>query len=437
MSTDNLDIKIREAASQLEPAYNEKAWDKMEQLLDEHLPQKKRGNRKLFWIFLTIFLVAGSLILFNQTGKKESPINKENKTQEPNVSQDKRHNSNNSSQKNNTTTQNISPKITNQIIKRAPLNSFKNDKQKSSKLKNGSTITTAIRGTLREENDFTAVANSANSKEAIQQNNKAVEERNFINDTTTNPRKPSELREISIAQTPEIDFLNADQKDTATLKESPGKSINIKNTIAKKNKFGNSFFITISAGPDISAVAFDEIGKIKFAYGAGIGYNFGKKWNVRTGFYVEKKMYDAKPSSYHPPERFWYNFPDLKSIEADCKIYAVPVTVSYNFSENASRIWFGGIGIASYFMKKEVYDYHSKNPSGQPSYSTYTISDKNKHYFSIVRLSAGYEKKLGDQISFITEPYLAVPLAGVGYGKVKLYSSGVLLTLKVKPFYKK
>ena len=48
MPTDNLDNKIREAADHLEPAYNEKAWEKMEKLLDEHLPQNKRRNRKLF-----------------------------------------------------------------------------------------------------------------------------------------------------------------------------------------------------------------------------------------------------------------------------------------------------------------------------------------------------------------------------------------------------
>jgi len=54
----------------------------------------------------------------------------------------------------------------------------------------------------------------------------------------------------------------------------------------------------------------------------------------------------------------------------------------------------------------------------------------------VVRLSAGYEKKLTDKISFVTEPYLTVPLAGVGFGKVKLYSSGILFSLNIKPFAK-
>jgi hypothetical protein len=88
-------------------------------------------------------------------------------------------------------------------------------------------------------------------------------------------------------------------------------------------------------------------------------------------------------------------------------------------------------------MKREDYDYFSKNASGQNSYGNYSIKNKNQHYFSSVRLSAGYEKKLGNSISITTEPYLSLPVNGIGYGKVKLYGAGVLFTVNIKPFAKK
>ena len=435
MPIDNFDNKIREAASHLEPAYNEKAWGKMEKLLDEHLPQNKRRDRKLFWIFFILFLAAGSFILFNQIGKKKDSLNKENTSQKSDVNRDENAISTPPFSKNKTTTQIDSSKINRQVIKNSKSNSFKNNNKRSIAANNHAIDTNNTQEKFKEDNSFTAVTITPNPKDKKQENSKAEERNNFIKDTTTNAEKTPEIHNMPVApQLSETDSMDTNRKDTLVVKESP---VKFKNTSDKKNKFSNSFFIAFSAGPDVSAVTIDEIGKINFAYGVGIGYSFGKKWNVRTGFYIEKKVYNAKPSSYDPPERFWYNFPDLKSIEADCKVYAVPVIVDYNFSENSKSLWFGGVGLASYFMKKEVYDYTSKSPSGQSSYRTYSIEDKNKHYFSIVRFSAGYEKKLSDRISFISEPYLAVPLAGVGYGKVKLYSSGILLTLKVKPFSKK
>jgi hypothetical protein len=115
----------------------------------------------------------------------------------------------------------------------------------------------------------------------------------------------------------------------------------------------------------------------------------------------------------------------------------VPLLVNYNFSRNQNHQWFVAAGVASYFMKKEDYDYISKSPSGQTSYNNYTIRNENQHYFSSLKLSAGYEKKLSSKISLITEPYLNLPLTGIGYGKVKLYSAGILFSLNVKPFSKK
>jgi hypothetical protein len=87
-------------------------------------------------------------------------------------------------------------------------------------------------------------------------------------------------------------------------------------------------------------------------------------------------------------------------------------------------------------MKREDYDYFSKNASGQNSYGSYSIKNKNQHYLSSIRLSAGYEKKLANSISITTEPYLSLPVNGIGYGKVKLYGAGVLFTVNVKPFAK-
>ena len=57
MQSDDFDKKIKEAAEHHHPAYEEKAWEQMEKLLDKHLPVKKEDRRRI--IFLLLFLLLG------------------------------------------------------------------------------------------------------------------------------------------------------------------------------------------------------------------------------------------------------------------------------------------------------------------------------------------------------------------------------------------
>ena len=60
--------------------------------------------------------------------------------------------------------------------------------------------------------------------------------------------------------------------------------------------------------------------------------------------------------------------------------------------------------------------------------------NENKHYFSVLDLSAGYNLHLSKTVSLSAEPYLKIPLSGIGVGKVQLNSTGVLFTLGIRPF---
>ena len=59
MQFDFFDKKIKEAAENHHPAYDEKAWTKMEKLLDKHLPQKKDDRRRIIFFLLLFFLLVG------------------------------------------------------------------------------------------------------------------------------------------------------------------------------------------------------------------------------------------------------------------------------------------------------------------------------------------------------------------------------------------
>jgi hypothetical protein len=52
----------------------------------------------------------------------------------------------------------------------------------------------------------------------------------------------------------------------------------------------------------------------------------------------------------------------------------------------------------------------------------------------VLTLSGGYQYNLSNRFAFLAEPYLKLPLTGIGAGKIKLNSTGLLFTAVYKPF---
>lgn len=212
-------------------------------------------------------------------------------------------------------------------------------------------------------------------------------------------------------------------------------SITAKTAATKKNKATNTFFAGVSFGGDISFVGGNKIGTTKTVSGIGVGYTFKNKLTIRTGFYSGRKIYSADADSYNPPPAFTQYYPYLEKVDANCKVYEIPVALSWHFGKNPSANWFVSAGLSSLLMKKETYNYFYKyTPTGATYSNEWTIKNENKHYFSVATISAGYQRSLGKRMIFIAEPYVKLPLGGVGFGKVRLNSTGVLFTVGIKPF---
>ena len=202
----------------------------------------------------------------------------------------------------------------------------------------------------------------------------------------------------------------------------------------KKNRFADNFSLGFSAGPSISAVGSKE-GKLTLDLGIVAAYRFSNHFGVRTGVFISKKIYSATPDEYTVPGGTSYNY--LAKINANCNVIDIPLNIDYYFGEKRKHNWFASAGLSSYLMKKESYDYVYKTPAGQVYNKDWTISNQNKHFFSVLDVSLGYQYLINDKFSVAAQPYVDIPLTGIGAGKVKLFSEGILFTVKAKPFLKK
>jgi hypothetical protein len=149
---------------------------------------------------------------------------------------------------------------------------------------------------------------------------------------------------------------------------------------------------------------------------------------VQTGFYAGRKKYVAGPDDYNAKDPYLSTV-DITKVTANCLIFEIPVTVRYNFVLRPKTTYYATAGLSSFIMKKEDYNY---------SYNTnYSTNDQvahsytgNKNLFSIATLSVGIERKISKAFSIQAEPSINIPIAGVGEGTVKLYSTDIQVGVK-------
>ncbi len=461
MQSEKFDNKIREAAGHHQPAYDEKAWGKMEKLLNKYLPQEKDDRRRFILFFLLFLLLGGSaFVLISKPWQKNksiatviqkapppiiiqpstaSPSDKNKKSTgelgKINQSQPANKNPNNPTISSKAITKEDQPVAETEFItKKKGVNTFiSSSRYKKINNKIGTIFSATSDSKQRQDNGSLQIDNLEKKSES---NIKIISANTDVTDISSNNiNKPIINKEIAKSDSTQKGIKEpVNDESVKTTNDVVTKPPADKN---KKNKKNNSFYFTLSAGPDISFAGSDKFGKAKLLTGAGAGYTFNGRFTVRTGIYTGRKIYSASPDEYHPPAGFWAYYTYLQKVAADCKIIEIPLSVSYNFGKSSKQNWFISTGLSSYLMKKESYKYYYKQtPTGQTLTGNWAIENKNKHYFSILTLSGGYQRSISKYISIMVEPYLKLPLSGIGYGKVKLNSGGLLFSVGIKPFAK-
>ncbi|MEY2917841.1 MAG: hypothetical protein RIS73_1555 [Bacteroidota bacterium] len=438
MPDEEIDKLISDAAGQHHPPYDDKAWGQMELLLDKHMPQKNDRKKPIFFLLGFLLLAGVVFFTFEKYGKtrvipitKSADDNKPVNTVVPN-----------STTVNNTISNGL---ITDpQVIQQINLTSaagIKNSVEKNVQptASNSNNIYyqkgfTSLKikrpsgsfGDDLQDYENASVKNTDYDKllqtpDVIKPNDLAKDK---IQDTTIQEDVQNKKTDTIAIANPEIEKITINKKSTAVVK-------------AKKNtkKFADKFAITFSGAADVSYIEINNAGKLKPAYGVGLNYTIGKRFTISSGLYIGKKIYSATPYQYKFSSG--YPNPNLIKINADCNVYEIPVAVYYDFKQIKNHNWFSSIGLSSFLMKKESYDYLYKTATGQTWNYVKTISNENKHYLSVITLSGGYKYKLNNRFSLIAAPYLKIPLSGIGLGKIKLNSTGLLFTIAIKPFTKR
>lgn len=456
MLDEPIDDIIREAADSYQAPFDEKAWAAMRQKLDVHLPQKNRKGR--FLLLLLLFVIGGTaayVLLKPGRGNKDT-ANAELITAANDFQVDKTNTPTNdlSTSSPNNTTNNpeslvdeviaVDVQPSNNPVAATPAKDVVNERVaynaprpvvKVKKQYRQGRRQATIQPALAEETVVetpTAPQNEDLTVAPIGPNNTSgaleVTDVSGPNQLSAEPVKPATDQNIDKKQPVLTKAITA--SDTAAVtKVTPAKP-------KDKKGLGSNLLVLVSAGADMSYIRLSNQGKTTLLYGAGLGYTIGKRWMVRAGVYSVEKIYAASKTDYSLPPQAANN-PYLYQIDGRCRVLEIPVGVAYYFAGQKHHRWFAGAGLASMLMKTEQYDYQYKSATGVNYTRSYGVSNESKHYLAILSLSAGYQYQVGKRFSLLAEPYLQLPLNGVGVGKVKLQSTGLLVTAAFRPFGKR
>ncbi|MEQ9098788.1 MAG: hypothetical protein RIF36_04730 [Imperialibacter sp.] len=191
------------------------------------------------------------------------------------------------------------------------------------------------------------------------------------------------------------------------------------------------FAVGLAASPDVSSIGFHpslkDVGK---GFGFLAEYSPGRRWKLSGGVYKFDKVYAAGAGDYNPPfGSGWPGGIEPIRTDASCSVLDVPITVSLQVVNiGKTRIWVSA-GMSSYWMLSENYSYvYEDGVEGR--YKGWSGENWSNHPLSVVSASFSIETYLTRDFSVQLEPFVKAPLGGVGYGDVRLFTTGTLVTAK-------
>jgi hypothetical protein len=180
-------------------------------------------------------------------------------------------------------------------------------------------------------------------------------------------------------------------------------------------------------GPGINRVKNQRLEKPGFDIGimAGISLLKGKA-SVETGLLYTQKYYFSD-GKYFDMDKTGGAMPpgmEVMSLEGSSKLFEVPVKFRYRVLQKNRSGVFLSTGISSYLMTKEKNNYQAMmNGSEENMVGSY---DENCRYVAVMaNIGAEYNYKIGKHTQIRIEPYLQIPLQGIGIGSMPVMTTGL------------
>lgn len=193
--------------------------------------------------------------------------------------------------------------------------------------------------------------------------------------------------------------------------------------------FHRGWSLSITAAPDLSGTR-PLAGRPGGHIGLAATYRLNPRLSVTTGAFYGRKLYRADFADYRPSTPWPYPQLTPSLVAADCYVLDIPLNLNLHIAGHRRSSWFASAGLSSYLMLRETYDY-TYPPHEYGGVKTYTLRNQNRHIMGIGNVAIGYRRQVGAEMGITIQPFIKVPLTGIGNGNFKLYSSGIAISADI------
>ncbi len=206
---------------------------------------------------------------------------------------------------------------------------------------------------------------------------------------------------------------------------------------AEKTRILERLAFNFGFSPDYSKVNTSTFGQMGHNYQLILDFKITPKLTFRTGIIQSLKLYDAYPEDYVWPLKWGKPSSPLKEVTATCKMLDIPVSLSYQLLEKGPNKLYTSLGVTNYKMMNEKYEYWYENDA-DPNLK-WRKWEGNTGFFGagVINMSLGIERKISNLLSVQVEPFVKIPVKNIGFGNVKLLTTGMFLNIKTQTSRKK
>jgi hypothetical protein len=185
------------------------------------------------------------------------------------------------------------------------------------------------------------------------------------------------------------------------------------------------YALTVLGAPEVNGVG----SLSQTSTGTNLGVLFSvelfNKFFVSTGGMYSIKPYASNVAGYgYNPSLTEHS---VASISANCHVLDIPLNLDYQFYNKHLNALSVGTGLSSYIMLYEHYQYNYADP--YVSSVDKTIPQTNKYLFGVLNLQATYTRQVAANVGLSLQPYMKLPLTGIGATGARLQTAGFAIGL--------
>jgi hypothetical protein len=222
-----------------------------------------------------------------------------------------------------------------------------------------------------------------------------------------------------------VEIISEEGKSESKISKEDSISSAKKNEAVIRVRKESGFYIGLVAATDFSKVKSALYHSTGFDGGLIAGYRVNKKLSLETGVIWNKKSYNSE-GQYFSMAKVGSAMPAgmiINDIESHSSLIEIPLKVKYDFIRKRSSAFYIGAGVSAYIMTKEKNMYHVTMNGNQEKMSG--VYETNSYGIpAVAGVSVGYERKVSGKMDIRLEPFVKVPLRGIGVGSLPVTSAG-------------